>query len=192
MASRIKQLVPVLKLTVKFAEFEKSIDVLGKEVVCKVEPGHGYTEVQTNPVNIIPGHDFEYLSKDLNVLVPSVVMNEVLEGVDLNKAGQARIRLELGKAKKVSNSVILDQEGYIGIRPEGFSVGKDAVLSAFVEQIETLGRDISIVGLHPNCVKPTFKAIVDADTPVSLGAIKLGVKKNKCFVFTKDTEERIL
>ena len=119
-------------------------------------------------------------------------MDELLNGIDLSKAGQCRIKMELGKAKKVSNSVILDQDVYVAVRPEGFVVGRDGSLSAFVEQIETLGRDISIIGTHPNCVKPTFKAIVDADTPVSLGQIKLGVKKNKCFVFTKDTEERIL
>ena len=192
-ASRIKQVVPVLKVTAKFAsEEEKSLDVIGKDVVCKIEPGHGYTEVQTNPVNIIPGHDFEYISKDLNALVPANVMDELLNGIDLSKAGQCRIKMELGKAKKVSNSVILDQDVYVAVRPEGFVVGRDGSLSAFVEQIETLGRDISIIGTHPNCVKPTFKAIVDADTPVSLGQIKLGVKKNKCFVFTKYTEERIL
>ena len=111
---------------------------------------------------------------------------------NLEKADQCKLKLELNKDKKVSNSVILDQDVYVAVRPEGFSVGRDGCLSVFVEQIETLGRDISIVGTHPNCVKPTFKAIVDADTPVTPGQMKLGIKKNKCFVFTKDTEERIL
>ncbi len=191
-ASRIKQVVPVLKVSAQFAEFSKSLDVIGRDVICKVEPGHGYTEVKTNPVNIIAGHDFEYMSANLNATVPASIMDELLDGVELAKAGQCRIILELGKAKKVSNSVILDQDVYVAIRPEGYTVGRDATLSAFVEQIETMGRDISIIATHPNCVKPTFKAIVDAETPVSLGQIKLGVKKTKCFVFTKDTEERIL
>ena len=192
-ASRIKQVVPVLNVTAQFADGqEKTLDVIGKDVICKVEPGHGYTEVETNPFHPIRGHEAEYISKELNVFVPANVMEELIKDVDLEKAGQCKLKLELGKAKKVSNSVILDQDVYVAVRPEGFSVGRDGCLSVFVEQIETLGRDISIVGTHPNCVKPTFKAIVDADTPVTPGQMKLGIKKNKCFVFTKDTEERIL
>ena len=88
---------------------------------------------------------------------------------------------------------IEDQPVYIGIRPEGYttSVG-DTCLTANVEQIETLGRDISIVCNNGHCLKPTFKVIIDADEKVSIGAIKLGVKKHKCFVFSKDTEERLV
>ncbi len=86
-----------------------------------------------------------------------------------------------------------DQEVYIGIRPEGYLVNSEkAVLNAEVEQIETLGRDISIVCKNPHCLKPTFKVIVDADEKVSVGGIVLGVKPHKCFVFAKDTEERII
>ena len=88
---------------------------------------------------------------------------------------------------------IEDQEVYIGIRPEGFVVNSDdACLHTEVEQIETLGRDISIVCKSPYCLKPTFKVILDADEKVSVGETKLGVKPHKCFVFKKDTEERIL
>jgi multiple sugar transport system ATP-binding protein len=84
-----------------------------------------------------------------------------------------------------------DQEVYVGIRPEGFIVDKKGKLSAEVEQIETLGRDISIIAKNPNTQKPTFKAIIDADIKVSVGAIKFSVKPNKCFVFSKETEERL-
>ena len=84
-----------------------------------------------------------------------------------------------------------DQEVYVGIRPEGVIVDKKGKLSAEVEQIETLGRDISIIAKNPNTQKPTFKAIIDADIKVSVGAVKFSVKPNKCFVFSKETEERL-
>lgn len=88
---------------------------------------------------------------------------------------------------------INDQEVYVGIRPEGYTTSsQNACLSATVEQIETLGRDISIVCKNEHCLKPTFKVILDADVQIAIGAVKLGVKKHKCFVFAKDTEERIL
>ena len=84
-----------------------------------------------------------------------------------------------------------NQDVFVGIRPEGFKVSKIGAFSFDVEQLETLGRDISIVCTHPECTKPSFKVILDADEKVSLGKVKMGVKKNKCFVFAADTEERI-
>ena len=84
-----------------------------------------------------------------------------------------------------------NQEVFVGIRPEGFKVSKLGSFTFDVEQLETLGRDISIVCAHPDCTKPSFKVILDADEKVTLGKVTMGVKKNKCFVFAADTEERI-
>ena len=84
-----------------------------------------------------------------------------------------------------------NQEVFVGIRPEGFKVSKLGSFTFDVEQLETLGRDISIVCSHPDCTKPSFKVILDADEKVTLGKVTMGVKKNKCFVFAADTEERI-
>lgn len=86
---------------------------------------------------------------------------------------------------------IADQEVYVGIRPEGFIADENGPLHVKVEQIETLGRDISIVGSHEANLKPSFKIIVDSDNKVSVGEVSLSVKKHKCFIFSKETEERI-
>ena len=86
-----------------------------------------------------------------------------------------------------------DQEVFVGIRPEGFltSTKGETGLTFTVNQLETLGRDISIICEHEDLVSASFKIILDADENVSLGKVKMGVKRNKCFVFAADTEERI-
>ncbi|HOI46768.1 MAG TPA: ABC transporter ATP-binding protein [Bacilli bacterium] len=85
-----------------------------------------------------------------------------------------------------------DQDVTIGIRPEGFDVKKDGKLSIEVASIEHLGRDISIIAKHPNFDGHTLRGIVDADTEVpNSGVIKVNIRPNKCFVFNKETEERM-
>ena len=84
-----------------------------------------------------------------------------------------------------------DQEVCIGIRPEGFEVVKDGAFQVEAVNIETLGRDISIVATHEKSERPAVKIIIDADTDVKPGPVKLKVKPHKCFVFNKETEERI-
>ena len=84
-----------------------------------------------------------------------------------------------------------DQEVTVGIRPEGFEVDKNGPLHVNVNNIETLGRDISIVATHEKSQRPAVKIIIDADTDVKPGVVSLKVKPHKCFVFHKETEERI-
>ena len=101
--------------------------------------------------------------------------------------------LYIGEEKVLSvPKKVKKQEVYIGIRPEGFIVDEEGAFHIETKQIETLGRDISIVGSHPNCLKPTFKVIVDADNKVGVGTTALSIKAHKCFVFNKETEERVI
>ena len=120
----------------------------------------------TPPINMFDGH----------------VKNGVLT------IGNDKIRDDLPKD-------IPEQDVLVGIRPEGFlvpAVNKEHTFNIHVDMIETMGRDISLVGSNEHCLKPTFKAILDADTEVKVGPLTVGVKPNKCFVFYKDTEERII
>jgi len=89
---------------------------------------------------------------------------------------------------------VKDQDVYVAIRPEGFikSTEKDdAFLKCTVDQLQILGRDISIIAKHPNCLKETFRVIISADEENLTGAIKLKVNPNKMFLFSTKTEERI-
>ena len=101
--------------------------------------------------------------------------------------------LYIGKNKLfMAPKDVEDQDVYVGIRPEGFTVGETTgVLRAEVEQIETLGRDISMICKKDECTQPTFKAIINADSDIKIGKIVLGVKKNKVLVFNRETKERV-
>ncbi len=89
---------------------------------------------------------------------------------------------------------IADQKVYVAIRPEGMiaNISEDALgFSADVDQIQILGRDLFIVAKNENCAKPTFKSIISSDEKISMGRIRLGVKKDKFFIFNHETEQRI-
>lgn len=132
-------------------------------------------EVYNNPTNL-------FVAKFLGTPPINVFNGAIIGG-----------KLYIGNEKVLEEVIdVPDQEVYVGIRPEGFIVGDNGVISLNVEHIETLGRDFSLVCNHECALTQSFKVIVDADSNVSLGTIKLGVKKNKCFVFNKETEERII
>ena len=83
---------------------------------------------------------------------------------------------------------------WVAIRPEGFTIGKAGealTLKAENEQIQVMGRDISIVCKNPNCTKETFKIIVAQENLTTDKEIYLHVKPSKLFLFDGETEERI-
>lgn len=90
---------------------------------------------------------------------------------------------------------IPDQDLYIAIRPEGMIVKtkEEGALGfhADVDMLQVLGRDLFIVAKNSQCTKPTFKAIVSSDNPVSNGRIFIQLKKDKFFIFDTKNENRI-
>ena len=131
-------------------------------------------EVYDNPKNLFVA---QFLgTPQINVFTGEVKGEKVMIGDSL-----------IGEAKAVS-----DQPVYIAIRPEGFELtkGKEG-LKCSVDSIQTLGRDISIIGKNNYCLKPTFKVIISSEQTAISGDIVLKVKPNKMFVFNKETEERI-
>lgn len=92
----------------------------------------------------------------------------------------------------IMDTKLADQEVYIGIRPEGFIVDDNGVFTTEIQQIEVMGRDISIISKHPACQKPTIRTIVDADVKINpVGNVKFNIKPNKIFLFSKETEVRL-
>lgn len=85
-------------------------------------------------------------------------------------------------------------KAYVGIRPEGFVIDPNGKFTLHVEQVEVMGRDISIIVSHPNCEKPTARIIVDASEAkgITVGEdLKFSLKLGKIFVFDGYTEERL-
>lgn len=92
---------------------------------------------------------------------------------------------------ELKDKTLDDQEVTVGIRPEGFEVDEKGAFVIDIQSIETLGRDISIIAHHPKSERSSVKIIIDADTNVKPGSLNLKIKPHKCFIFHKETEERI-
>ena len=88
---------------------------------------------------------------------------------------------------------IANQEVFVAIRPEGFTLTNDTseVLNAEAEMVQVLGRDISVIGKNTECLTPTFKVIIQHTENSLVGPIKLKVSPNKLFIFDINTQERI-
>ena len=94
--------------------------------------------------------------------------------------------------EKIEDIDLPDQEVTIGIRPEGFEVCEDGCFTVQAKQVEHIGRDKSIVAVHPSTEKDSFRLIIESDIEVEENStIKLNVKPTKCFVFDKLTEARL-
>ena len=94
--------------------------------------------------------------------------------------------------ERVMETTLPDQEVYVGIRPEGFIVDPDGEFSTNIQQLEVMGRDISIVSTHPDSTKPTIRTIVEAGVNVpTSGQVRFRLKPHKVFLFNAETEERL-
>lgn len=93
----------------------------------------------------------------------------------------------------IMKTKIPDQEVFVGIRPEGFIYDEKGVLTLKVDHLEVMGRDKSVVSVHPSSTKPTVRSILDSDVKLpSKDELKFNLKPNKVFLFNAESEERIL
>ena len=100
-------------------------------------------------------------------------------------------KLYLGE-EAVMDVALPDQPVWAGIRPEGFEPAADGKLTCNLNNIEVMGRDVSVVCTHPACETAAIRAIVDADeTPAVAPTVRFNIKENKIFLFSIETEERI-
>jgi len=103
-------------------------------------------------------------------------------------------KLCIGDDAVLDVSGVADQDVWVGIRPEGFEPDEQGKLVCNLSNIEVMGRDVSIVSTHPASVNPVIRAIIDADNRIDTasGTVRFNLKKHKTFLFSKQTEERIL
>ena len=120
---------------------------------------------------------------------PINVFNGVIKGEKVF-IGEEQI-LENKKFKEFEDG----HKVFVGIRPEGFLAGEEVpeskkVLTLNVEQIQTMGRDISLVcesKYHTD--ENDIKVIIDSLIKVELGTNKFGIKEKKTFVFDGEDED---
>ena len=86
-----------------------------------------------------------------------------------------------------------DRRVFVGIRPEGFIPNADGAFACHLNNVEVMGRDVSVVSTNPASLNPVIRSIVDADCGIDKNAemIRFSLKPHKVFLFDAVTEERI-
>ena len=102
-------------------------------------------------------------------------------------------KVYIGDDAVLEVSGVEDQEVIVGIRPEGFVLDENGPLHCELNNVEVMGRDVSIVSTNPASMNPSVRSIINADNKVDLGTktVRYSVKPHKFFLFNKETEERI-
>jgi len=107
-------------------------------------------------------------------------------------------KLENGKVYIGEDAVLevkeaADQEVVIGIRPEGFVLDENGPLHCKLNNVEIMGRDVSVVSTNAASVNPVIRSIINADNKVDTASdtVSYSVKPHKLFIFNRETEERI-
>ena len=101
--------------------------------------------------------------------------------------------LYIGDDRIMDGIHVPDQPVYVGIRPEGFEPDDNGALQCKMQNIEVMGRDVSIVSSHPAFLGETIRSIVDSDIKIddATAVVRYRIKPHKCLLFNRSTEERI-
>ncbi len=102
-------------------------------------------------------------------------------------------KLVLGESEVLDVPGVDDREVFVGIRPEGFIPDANGALECKLNNVEVMGRDVSVVSTNEASLNPIIRSIVDADYKIDKNdeSIKFSLKPHKVFLFDVETEERI-
>ncbi|MDO4303529.1 MAG: ABC transporter ATP-binding protein [Bacillota bacterium] len=102
-------------------------------------------------------------------------------------------KLYIGEDAVLDIKDTADQQVYVGVRPEGFTLQEDGPLCCSLSGVEIMGRDISVVSTNKASLNPTVRAIIGTEYKVNTQQpqVRFTLKPSKVFVFSKETEERI-
>ena len=132
-------------------------------------------EVYDNPTNL-------FVAKFLGTPPINVFNGEVKGG-----------RLYLDGVAVLDTPGVEDKPVYVGIRPEGFIPDANGALKCALNNVEVMGRDVSVVSTNPASINPVIRSIVDADYKIDKEdeSVSFALKAHKVFLFDTETEERI-
>ena len=102
-------------------------------------------------------------------------------------------KVYIGEDAVLEVSNVADQDVVIGIRPEGFNLDPEGPMHCTLNNVEVMGRDVSIVSTNSASCNPVVRSIINADNKVDSNqeTVRFSVKPHKIFLFNKETEERI-
>jgi len=132
-------------------------------------------QVYDDPVNL-------FVAKFLGTPPINVFEGEVREG-----------KVYIDKEAVLDAAGVSDGKVTIAVRPEGFVLNKEGVLSCDLKGVEVMGRDISVVSTHKMCENANIRAIIGSENQVDTtsGKVRFDLKPNKVFLFEKNTGARI-
>lgn len=129
--------------------------------------------------------------------------------INVFKGRVEKEKLWIGSDCVMDANGVEDQEVYAAIRPEGFILPEECdcqgscnqsvtgenngMLHCSLQAVEVMGRDISVVVTHPHSENVMVRAIISSETKVDTSKKEIGfeLRRNKVFIFNKETEERI-
>ena len=102
-------------------------------------------------------------------------------------------KLYIGGAAVLDVRGVANQEVTVGIRPEGFVLKEDGPICCKLDEVEIMGRDITVVSKHEACENTEIRSIISAETKVDTESdtVRFALKPNKVHLFHKETEARI-
>ena len=102
-------------------------------------------------------------------------------------------KVYIGEDAALEITGVEDQDVYVSIRPEGFELDPLGPLHCGLNNVEVMGRDVSVVSTNEASLSPVIRSIINADNKIDLAnpVITYSVKPHKCFLFHKKTEERL-
>ena len=102
-------------------------------------------------------------------------------------------KLFIGDDAVLTVNGVEDRDVWVGIRPEGFILDENGALHCGLEAVEVMGRDTSVVAVHPAAESENIRAIISADNVIDTASdtVSFTVKPHKLFIFDKETEENI-
>ncbi len=99
------------------------------------------------------------------------------------------------QAREVCQKRAVDQEVWVGVRPEGFWLRGDGngEFTCELSGVEVMGRDISVLAHHHASVNETIRAIIGTENQVDTtrDTVRFALRPGKVFLFDKETEARL-
>ena len=101
--------------------------------------------------------------------------------------------LLIGEETVLTLKNVPDRPVHVGIRPEGFILSENGSFTCRLSRPEVMGRDVSIVSIHPASQNPVIRSIVDAESCENLSgdSVRFALKPRKVFLFDQATGQRI-
>ena len=176
----IRSIVKRIRITTIFVthDQEEAMSICDRIIVMKdgkIEENNKPQEVYKNPESLFVA---KFLgTPPINIFNGQIIKNTlVLEGFPL---------------KKLKNNY-LDQEVYIGIRPEGFIfTNNDKSLHFKINNIQAMGKDILVNAYSESSINKEVKIIINHELEEDVKEFKALVNLDKVYIFDKKTELRI-